>query len=161
MGWYSGPPKLNGAKSGCLSKIDHAGRLDRFPSQVSCRPRPCCSISRATKSASGRNFTPIPAVSGCDVAENDPRDRTITDVLYGGDEAHRIRQEIVLGIGGERLLRALGFSIDTYHPNEGHAAFLALSLLTIGAGNNDRSWPRRSLGRQCVGRVSRRRNPPV
>jgi starch phosphorylase len=64
-----------------------------------------------------------------DVAENDPRDRAITDRLYGGDKSERIRQEIVLGIGGERLLRALGFTIETYHLNEGHAAFLALSLL--------------------------------
>ncbi len=63
------------------------------------------------------------------VTENDARDRSITDRLYGGDEIHRIRQEIVLGIGGERLLRALGFAISTYHLNEGHAAFLALSLL--------------------------------
>jgi glycogen phosphorylase len=64
-----------------------------------------------------------------DVAENDPRDRAITDRLYGGSEIDRIKQEIVLGIGGERMLRALGFAIRTYHLNEGHAAFLALSLL--------------------------------
>ena len=63
------------------------------------------------------------------IQENDPCDRGITDRLYGGDKADRIRQEIVLGIGGERLLRALGFAIETYHLNEGHAAFLALSLL--------------------------------
>jgi starch phosphorylase len=63
------------------------------------------------------------------VAENDPRDRSITNRLYGGDETDRIKQEIVLGIGGERILRALGFTIATYHLNEGHAAFLALSLL--------------------------------
>ena len=61
--------------------------------------------------------------------ENDARDRSITDRLYGGNELDRIRQEIVLGIGGERVLRALGFAISTYHLNEGHAAFLALSLL--------------------------------
>jgi starch phosphorylase len=63
------------------------------------------------------------------VAENDPRDRSITDRLYGGDESDRIKQEVILGIGGERVLRALGFTIDIYHLNEGHAAFLALSLL--------------------------------
>jgi len=63
------------------------------------------------------------------VAENDPRDRSITDRLYGGGETDRIKQEVVLGIGGERILRALGFTIATYHLNEGHAAFLALSLL--------------------------------
>ena len=61
--------------------------------------------------------------------ENDARDRSITDRLYGGNELDRIRQEVVLGIGGERVLRALGFAISTYHLNEGHAAFLALSLL--------------------------------
>ena len=63
------------------------------------------------------------------VTENDAQDRSITDRLYGGDEIYRIRQEIVLGMGGERVLRALGFAISTYHLNEGHAAFLALSLL--------------------------------
>ena len=60
---------------------------------------------------------------------NNPADRTITDHLYGGDDAYRLKQEIVLGIGGERLLRALGFTLDTYHMNEGHAALLAVALL--------------------------------
>lgn len=64
-----------------------------------------------------------------DVSENDPADRGITSRLYGGDAELRLKQEIVLGIGGERLLRALGFEIATYHLNEGHAALLALSLL--------------------------------
>jgi len=45
--------------------------------------------------------------------ENEPADRTITDRLYGGDEAYRLKQEIVLGIGGERVLHALGFEIGT------------------------------------------------
>jgi glycogen phosphorylase len=64
-----------------------------------------------------------------DVSENDPADRGITSRLYGGDASLRLKQEIVLGIGGERLLRALGFEITTYHLNEGHAALLALALL--------------------------------
>ncbi len=64
-----------------------------------------------------------------DVVENDPRDRLVTSRLYGGDQVDRIKQEVVLGIGGERVLRALNFTITTYHLNEGHAAFLALSLL--------------------------------
>ena len=63
------------------------------------------------------------------VEQNDPRDRGITDRLYSGDETHRLKQEIVLGIGGERILRALGFTIETFHLNEGHAALLAVSLL--------------------------------
>ncbi|WP_204623622.1 alpha-glucan family phosphorylase [Crenalkalicoccus roseus] len=61
--------------------------------------------------------------------DNDPADRGITDRLYGGDEALRLKQEAVLGIGGERMLRALGFEIETWHLNEGHAALLPLALL--------------------------------
>jgi starch phosphorylase len=64
-----------------------------------------------------------------DVEENAPEDRRITHRLYGGDQANRLRQEIVLGIGGLRILRALGFEIHTYHLNEGHAALLCLDLL--------------------------------
>ncbi len=55
-----------------------------------------------------------------------PDDRDITDQLYGGDREMRIRQEIVLGIGGYRALQALGFEPTVYHMNEGHSAFLAL-----------------------------------
>ena len=57
-----------------------------------------------------------------DIDGNDPQDR-ITDRLYGGDNETRIRQEIVLGIGGVRLLRALGHVPTVYHLNEGHSAF--------------------------------------
>ncbi len=64
-----------------------------------------------------------------DLNQNAPEDRKITDRLYGGDDVYRLKQEIVLGIGGVRLLQALGFSIATYHLNEGHAAFLTLELL--------------------------------
>jgi starch phosphorylase len=64
-----------------------------------------------------------------DLDENHPDDRTITHFLYGGDEAYRLKQEMVLGIGGIRLLRALGFEIRQYHMNEGHSALLPLELL--------------------------------
>ncbi len=64
-----------------------------------------------------------------DLPENRTDDRSITDFLYGGDEEYRLRQEVVLGIGGARMLLALGFSVNTYHMNEGHSALLALELL--------------------------------
>ena len=64
-----------------------------------------------------------------DLPENAEPDRRITDTLYGGDEVYRLKQEIVLGIAGLRILQALGFRIRTYHLNEGHAALLALDLL--------------------------------
>ena len=61
--------------------------------------------------------------------ENTPSDRDITHRLYGGDESTRIRQEMMLGIGGVRALRALGLRPAAWHLNEGHAAFLVLELL--------------------------------
>ena len=64
-----------------------------------------------------------------DLPVNDPRDRDITHHLYGGDEAYRIKQEAVLGVGGIAMLQALGFKLMGYHMNEGHSAFLTLALL--------------------------------
>jgi len=64
-----------------------------------------------------------------DMLNNAPQDRDITAHLYGGDLAYRLKQEIVLGLGGVRMLREMGFEIKKYHMNEGHAAFLILDLL--------------------------------
>lgn len=64
-----------------------------------------------------------------DLQQNDTDDRAISRQLYGGDEAYRLKQEIVLGIGGTRMLQALGFKLRQYHMNEGHSALLALELL--------------------------------
>jgi starch phosphorylase len=64
-----------------------------------------------------------------DVEENNGEDKEITSFLYGGDERYRLKQEIVLGIGGVRMLEKLGISVRKYHMNEGHSAFLALELL--------------------------------
>jgi len=61
--------------------------------------------------------------------ENAPADRDISYRLYGGDESTRIRQEMILGIGGTRAVRALGLQPAVFHLNEGHAAFLILELL--------------------------------
>jgi glycogen phosphorylase len=64
-----------------------------------------------------------------DIQQNSPEDRLITEQLYGGDTDMRIRQEIVLGIGGVRALDALGVQPDVYHMNEGHSAFLSLERI--------------------------------
>ncbi len=64
-----------------------------------------------------------------DIPGNLPEDRKITDHLYGGGEDYRLKQEIVLGIGGARLLQILGFQLRKYHLNEGHASLLTLELL--------------------------------
>ncbi len=64
-----------------------------------------------------------------DVEGNAPEDREITYFLYGGDERYRLKQEIVLGIGGAKMLEASGFKIRKYHMNEGHSSLLTLELL--------------------------------
>jgi starch phosphorylase len=73
-----------------------------------------------------------------DIEGNTPEDREITSYLYGGDQKYRVKQEIVLGIGGVRMLDALGFNVRKYHINEGHASFLALELLQKNAMNPEK-----------------------
>src|SRR6059058_523350 len=66
-----------------------------------------------------------------DTPENSAEDRLITAELYGGDLEMRMRQEIVLGIGGVKTLSALGIQPDVFHMNEGHSAFLALERIRL------------------------------
>ena len=61
-----------------------------------------------------------------DIEDNSDEGRAVTDRLYGGGEEHRMRQEILLGVGGVRALRALGVETQVFHSNEGHAGFLGL-----------------------------------
>lgn len=70
-----------------------------------------------------------------DLPENSEQDRRLTHYLYRGDAQYRLQQELVLGVGGVRILRALGFHIQRYHLNEGHAALLGMDLL------HARKWP--------------------
>lgn len=65
-----------------------------------------------------------------DLEENEEGDRTVTQYLYGGDQQYRLSQEIVLGVGGFRMLQELGYTeIIKYHMNEGHSSLLSLELL--------------------------------
>ena len=74
------------------------------------------------------------------VAENAAWDQSLTNTLYGGDDKYRLSQEAVLGIGGVRLLRALGCkNILRFHMNEGHSALLTLALLQEFVGNSSLS----------------------
>jgi len=82
---------------------------------------------------------------------NSEADRDITFRLYGGDESHRIRQEMVLGIGGVRALRLLGLAPAVWHMNEGHAAFLALELAReLVAGGLQFAAAIEAVAAQCV-----------
>ena len=69
-----------------------------------------------------------------DLPQNDPRDRELTDHLYGGDTDYRLRQEAILGIGGVRMLEALAYDVAVYHMNEGHAALLTVGLMELQLG---------------------------
>lgn len=73
-----------------------------------------------------------------DVEGNSPEDREITSFLYGGDERYRLKQEIVLGVGGVRILEKLGLKIRKYHMNEGHSGLLALEVLQKNEMNIDK-----------------------
>ena len=90
-----------------------------------------------------------------DMPENHEWDRTLTHHLYGGDEHYRLCQEVILGIGGIRMLRALGHqSIRSFHMNEGHAALLTLELLDEHAKKDGRGYliedDRKAVRRRCV-----------
>ncbi|MBT9150165.1 MAG: Glycogen phosphorylase [candidate division WS2 bacterium] len=72
------------------------------------------------------------------VLDNHVEDREITSYLYGRDRNYRLKQEIVLGIGGVKILKALNLNIEKYHMNEGHSSFLALELLKMNDMNIDK-----------------------
>jgi starch phosphorylase len=92
-----------------------------------------------------------------DLPENTEADRRITDTLYGGDSGYRLRQEMVLGLGGAELLRVLGVGAGgrlIHHINEGHAALLTLALVERQLGGRG-AWDLNdgdieAVRRQCV-----------
>jgi starch phosphorylase len=87
--------------------------------------------------------------------ENSPWDQTLTDHLYHGGERYRLCQEVVLGLGGVAMLRALGHeTLKVYHMNEGHSALLALALLEEETGERGLSAvteaDTEAIRRRCV-----------
>jgi starch phosphorylase len=75
------------------------------------------------------------------IDENSPEDRAITSQLYGGDIEMRIKQEILLGIGGVRALEALELDVSVHHMNEGHAAFASIERMLQTMKKNKFSYP--------------------
>ncbi|NWF92857.1 MAG: alpha-glucan family phosphorylase [Syntrophaceae bacterium] len=102
----------------------------------------------------------IVGITGCslpvifldtDLKENNDSDRAFTHYLYGGDEKYRLAQEIILGIGGIRMLRKLGYTeIKKYHMNEGHASLLVLELLRERKENKEAVWDFEGVRESCV-----------
>jgi len=102
-----------------------------------------CSVKVAAAVVSFRawrvNVGRVPVyLLDCNLPENEPHFRDLTARVYGGDTSTRIMQEVVLGVGGVRLLRALGVTPSVFHMNEGHAAFLTLELVRekVAAGKS-------------------------
>jgi starch phosphorylase len=75
-----------------------------------------------------------------DLPENSREDREITSFLYGGDDRYRLKQEMVLGIGGVRMLEALNFNVRKYHMNEGHSSLHPEFLRRNGMDGQVQDW---------------------
>lgn len=126
--------------SGWQTESPAAWEVEKHCREVS--PRSYVSIEgrnvhvRAWRYAvNGINGHTVPVILlDTDLPENADWDRTLTHFLYGGDAHYRLCQEAILGIGGVRMLDALGYShIVRFHMNEGHASLLALELLDQSA----------------------------
>ena len=86
-----------------------------------------------------------------DVEQNSEYDRSLTDHLYGGDKNYRLAQETILGIGGVRMLQALGYcGIQGFHMNEGHASLLVLELLKWQGGTEPADWDFEDVRQRCI-----------
>ncbi len=90
-----------------------------------------------------------------DLPENAPEDRRLTDSLHGGDQRYRLCQEVILGMGGVKMLRALGHeNLERFHMNEGHASLLTLALLDEEAQKAGRQYIARddieAVKKKCV-----------
>ncbi len=127
-----------------IQELDEHGKQTEYP--VSWDPSRSMTLlpARITLQIEGRDvlvqaweYNVESLTGGCipiffldtDIEGNAPEDREITHYLYGGDLAYRLKQEIVLGIGGVRMLHEIGFEIKKYHMNEGHSSLLTLELL--------------------------------
>lgn len=86
-----------------------------------------------------------------DIEDNNDYDRSLTDHLYGGDQDYRLAQEIILGIGGVKMLRALGYcGIQRFHMNEGHAGLLVLELMNWQGGTEPTEWDYEGVRQRCI-----------
>ena len=121
------------------------------PVEVEGRPVTVRAWRYLIKGASG-HIVPV-LLLDTDVEGNDPFDRGLTDYLYGGDARYRLCQEVILGLGGVRMLRALGYTgVARFHMNEGHSALLALELFAeeLKATPDRREDAIERVKRRCV-----------
>ncbi|HEY6361112.1 MAG TPA: alpha-glucan family phosphorylase [Vicinamibacterales bacterium] len=111
-----------------LLPIEPALDADGAPVRIAIDTRTGAIAARVWKLQVGRSML---LLLDSDVEGNKPEDRDLTARLYGGDSRVRIRQELLLGVGGVRVLHALGISPGVVHLNEGHSAFATLELIRL------------------------------
>ena len=159
-------------------KLDASGNQEELPFRWN--PKELLSLLPARASVQIENRTVfvqaweylVTGISGyvvpvifldADIRENAEYDRSLTNYLYGGDEKYRLCQEIILGIGGVKMLRELGYhEIGRYHMNEGHSSLLTLELLderkkteerkrrATKMGEEESDWDIDGVRRMCV-----------
>jgi glycogen phosphorylase len=132
MGYFRQKLDENGWQTEEPSHWDIGKFLEELPSRASVRIEGRTVLLRAWRyEVRGVSGGVVPVyLLDTDLPENSEWDRHLTDHLYGGDSWYRLCQEIVLGIGGVQILRALGHDeLNHFHMNEGHASLLALALL--------------------------------
>jgi starch phosphorylase len=119
--------------------------------QVSVENRPVVIQAWQYDIAGSTGYTVPLILLDTNVAENAPQDRELTCFLYGGDDRYRLAQEVVLGIGGVRMLRALGCTqLQRFHLNEGHASLLTLELLRERDDQPTAEWDYNGVRDLCV-----------
>ncbi|MCA1797138.1 MAG: alpha-glucan family phosphorylase [Geobacteraceae bacterium] len=157
-GYFAQSLDADGAQHEAPVEWDISARMKQLPARVTV---PIEGRSVTVAAWLYRNQSPaggVVPVLFLDTAleENTEEDQTITDRLYGGDQRYRLKQEVVLGVGGVRILQALGFNIFQYHMNEGHAALLTLELLNQTRNVHAGSWmntldvDRKAVAQRCV-----------
>jgi starch phosphorylase len=109
-----------------LLPLEEAVDAEGQPLTVSVDTRSGPILAKVWKMAVGRCSL---FLLDCDIEGNKPEDRELTSRLYGGDTRTRIRQEMVLGVGGVKAIRAMGIVPGVYHLNEGHSAFATLEVV--------------------------------
>jgi len=143
-GYFFQTLNSEGGQTEAPAQWNPADSLDELPTRatVTVEGRPV--VVRAWRNVTtGTTGQEVPVLLlDTDLPENAPWDRTLTHYLYGGDAHYRLCQEVVLGMGGVRILRALGHTgIARFHMNEGHAALLTLELITERMRSEGRTAP--------------------
>ena len=131
-GYFSQQLDASGAQTEKAVTWNPDDQLDELPARATVEIEGRTVVVRAwqfTVQGVGGHQVPVYLLD-TNLPENSEFDRTLTDTLYGGDNHYRLCQEVVLGMGGAEILRALGHTgLGSYHMNEGHSALLILTLL--------------------------------